>query len=47
MNSAGHRAAILRAGVTDFGFGIASRDGVIYAVEVFVRSAPVPDATAR
>lgn len=35
MQSPGHRKNILRDGLDDFGFGIASGDGVIHAVQVF------------
>jgi len=35
MNSPGHRANILRPGLTEFGFGIAGRDGRILAVQTF------------
>ncbi|MET4700141.1 uncharacterized protein YkwD [Constrictibacter sp. MBR-5] len=35
MNSPDHRANILRAGLTEFGFGIAGRDGKILAVQTF------------
>lgn len=45
MQSPGHRKNILRGGLDDFGFGIASGDGVIYAVQVFggPGTAPTPE----
>ena len=44
MQSPGHRANILREGVTRFGFGLASEDGETYAVQMFAGPGRPPEA---